>query len=151
MTQTRYAIELYVVVPSAYQAAANARFANYGLGPDNFSVGLSASGLPPAQAYHAMVALELTDLPNIVWLADNAPAAWLWVRVRTEYLKTGQAKALQQLVDNFDLASYQLLNWTTREKAYIHISTTPINPTAALDFIHSNADPTVTLQPITQA
>ena len=48
--QTKWTIEAYFIVPAAYQSAVNAKFEGYGLGPDNFSVGLSTSGDPPAQA-----------------------------------------------------------------------------------------------------
>ena len=150
MPQTKYAIRAYFIVPAAYQNATNTKFENYGLGPDTFSVGLSGSGNPPAQAYHASVCLRLKDLPKIVWFANNAPKAWVWVWVRTEYLRTGEARTLRRLADNFDLEAYQDLNWQTRSKAYIKIGAQPINVEAAFRFLANNANPSVTLQVIDQ-
>jgi len=147
-TNTRHVIEAYFLVPSAYQAALNAKFENYGLGPDNFSVGLSASGSAPAQAYHAHVALRLKDLAKIKYVADHAPKAWIWVRVLTKYLPAGGARELAALVEAFDLEPYQDLAWQSRDKAYIKISTAAIRPAAALAFLANQADPSVTLQVI---
>ena len=146
--QTKYVIEAYFIVPTAYRNAVNAKFQAYGLGPDNFSAGLSTSGDPPAQAYHAKLPLWLKDLPKIVWFANNAPRAWVWVRVRTEYLQHGRARMLQRLVDNFNLEAYQDLSWQTRDKAYIKIGTQPIVPETALTWLANNAEPAVSLQRI---
>jgi len=149
--QTKYVFEVYFIVPAAYQNAVNAKFESYGLGPDNFTAGLSGSGNEPAQAYHATIMFKRKELKRIIWFCDNAPKAWVWVRVRTEYLHHGQAKELKRLRDNFDLEAYQDVNWQTREKAYLHIDTggTAIQPSVALQWLSNNAVPAVNLQPIT--
>jgi len=146
--QTRYAIEAYFLLPASYAAAANAKFEAAGFGPDTFTVGLSTTGSGEPAAYHARVALRLSDLPRVLWLANNAPKAWVWLRVRTERLRSGQARALARLREWFDLAPYQDPAWQTRDKAFVKIGTQPIRPDAALAWIAANADPAVTLQVI---
>jgi hypothetical protein len=149
MPQTNYIFDVWFLLPAAYQNAVNAKFLAYGLGANNFTAGLSASGSPPAQAYHAKILLRRRDLKRIVWFADNAPKAWIWIHVRRQYMQTGEAAALQRLVNSFDLAAYQDTAWQTRDKAYIKIGTGPINVSAALEWLSNNAQPSFSLQPIT--
>jgi hypothetical protein len=146
MSETRYCIELYVILPAAYQAAANAKFAVQGFGEKTFTTGLSATGNAPAQAYHACMNLRLSDLRWVKWLADNAPRAWFWIRVRTEYLPAGAARTLRRINDNFDLSPYKSLSWQTRTKGCVKIGTGPIAVSAALAALAASANPPITLK-----
>lgn len=146
--KTNRVIEAYFLLPVAYQDAANAKFEHYGLGPDNFSVGLSASGSPPAQACHARIKIRVNELAKVKWVADNAPKAWLWLRVLTEYLSPGDVRVLTKIRDTFDLAPYQDVAWQTRSKAYVKIGTAEIRPEAAFAWLAAHADPSFSLQVI---
>ena len=146
MSETKYCIELYVILPAAYQAAANDKFAAHGFGTDTFTVGLSATGNAPAQAYHACLALRLGDLRWVKWLADNAPRAWFWIRVRTEHVPTSAVRALRRIRDDFDLSPYKDLNWQSRTKGYVKIGTGPISVDTALAALAASATPKITLK-----
>ena len=58
-----------LIIPAALRAAANAVAASQGWGPDNYTVPLSASGMPPATHY-----LCRTDVsPEFLELVANPP------------------------------------------------------------------------------
>lgn len=146
--QTKWAIQVWILAPAAYQSALNTRWENHGYGPDNFSVGLSANGYPPAVAYHCMSVLKLSDFPELIWLAANAPKCWIWIRARDDVLKRLIQWHKDRIDAEFDKGQYRDVKWQTRSHAYIHHSTSRINVPAALQWLRDNADPLITLQPI---